>query len=87
MLGESLAVARSRKIQRELELKAAARRYDQWARQQGLSRGDAIRFAPSDVQAGWGLIRSEQKRAQRDAYHSYKERLAQRFNVNQSPRA
>ena len=81
MLGHNIQAERDRKIQRQLAQKRTAREYQRWAMSNGLSPGEAYRFAPPDVQAGWGLIRSEQKQAQRDAYHRQKESIANRFRV------
>ena len=86
MLGQDLRAERTRKLQRQLALKRVARDYMRHAMNSGMGPAEAMRWAPPDVQAGLGLIRREEKQAQRDQLHQKKERLADRFNI-QSPRA
>lgn len=85
--GQDLRAARDQKLQLELQQKAVARRYQQWAISAGLSPQDAHRYASPDVQAGLVHIRRDEKKHQLRVAHQTKERIAARFSVAQSPRA
>lgn len=81
MFGADLRAAKDRKIQKELDQKRVAREYMRYATSRGMTPGDAMRFAPTDVKDGISLIRREEKKVAMDDLHRQKERMANQFKI------
>ena len=79
MFGEAQAAVKARKLQRDLQAKAASRRYDQHCADCGMSAYEAKLFAPKNVQRGQTLRRIEAKQRQRDVIKARKEQMERRF--------
>ena len=84
MFGEDPAAAKARKLQRDLQAKAASRRYEQFCAQSGMSPLEARRFAPKFVQRGMTLRRIEAKERRREAIKARKAKYEAQFGGNQS---
>ena len=77
--GSDPAAIKARKLQRDLQAKAASRAYDRHCAQCGMSAYEARRLAPKEVQRGMALRRIEAKQREREVIKARKEQMERRF--------
>ena len=73
--GSDPAAIKARKLQRDLQAKAASRAYDKHCVQCGMSQLEARRIAPEQVKRGKALRSIEAKRRQREVIKAHKEQM------------
>lgn len=79
--GSDPAAAKARKLQRDLEARAASRKYDAHCAQCGMDPLEARLLAPANVKRGAALRRIDERHRQQEAFHAKKEKLQRKFQA------
>lgn len=82
--GSNPAAAKAAKLQRDLQAKAASRRYDAHCRACGLSAFEAQLLAPKLVKRGDSLRRVEERHRKQAEFRAQKQAMERRFGDQRS---
>ena len=73
------AEAKARQLRRELEARAASRKYDSYCASCGMNAIEARLLAPPLAKKGKALRMADERHRQKEAFHSKKEKIARKF--------